>query len=250
VIGRGSIGGTVSRLLEHGAVAGCTLSGVLTRDAAAGALDALLGSSDTIVEAAGHKALTRYGPGVVSAGVDLLVVSVGALVDDRLLDTLQSGGEGRLLLSAGAIGGLELLRAAALLGPLDSVSLESTKRSAVLVRPWMEPDLVSRLEADREPVEVFAGSAREAATRFPESANVAATLGLATIGLDATRVLVMADRAARRTRHTIRAAGAAGAYAITIENNPSPENPRTSGITPYAVVRALQDLRAGMVVGV
>lgn len=250
VIGRGAIGGTVVRLLEEGAADGCVFSGVLTSGAGTGDLDALVHRSDLLVEAAGHEALTRYGPVIVEAGVDLLVVSVGALVDDRLLDTLRSEGGGRLLVSAGAIGGLGLLRAAAMLGPLERVSLESTKRAEILVRPWMDPDLVSRLEAGRAPVEVFAGTAREAAARFPESANVAATLGLATTGLDATRVSVVGDPAATRTRHVIRAAGAAGAYEIAIENTPSEENPRTSAITPYAVVRALNDLRAGMVVGV
>jgi aspartate dehydrogenase len=249
VIGKGAIGGTVARLLERGMAPGCIVSGVLVHRSTAHDLDALLRRSDLVVEAAGHRALASHGPVVTGSGVDLLVVSVGALVDDDLRARLAAGGSGRLLLSSGAIGGLDLLRAASLMGPL-TVTLESTKRPEVLLRPWMDERLVRELEAGRDRVEAFTGSAREAAVRFPESANVAATLGLATAGLDETRVTVIGDPEATSVHHVIRAAGPAGAYEISIENRPSPQNPRTSAITPYAVLRALRDLRAGAVVGI
>lgn len=209
----------------------------------------LVSRSDLVVEAAGHDALVTYGTAVTGGGVDLLVLSVGALVDDDLLAALRDG-NGRVLVSTGAIGGLDLLRAATRMGPLHHVSLETTKPPAVVVEPWMDAALSGRLREASGPVVAFDGTARQAAARFPASANVAATLGLATLGLDETRVTVVGDPRAERVRHVIRAAGAAGDYEVWIENHPSDRNPRTSAITPYAVVRALEDLNRPVIIGV
>ena len=269
VIGQGAIGSVVAAALRQGEVPGCRLSGVLRRSGLAsvapvrpqpgrsdqapvpiGSIGDLVRASDVVVEAAGAEALADHGPAVVEAGVDLLVVSVGALVDDALRARLCDGGEGRgrVLLSSGAIGGLDLLRAAALMGAVHSVRLTTAKRPEALERPWMTDDERRHLHDADEPVTVFTGSARDAVRRFPESANVAATLALATTGLDATRVEMIARAGAVRVRHRIEVDADAGHYELTVENTPS-ANPRTSAITPYAVLRALTDLSAAVVVG-
>ncbi len=269
VIGQGAIGSVVTGALGRGEVPGCRLSGVLRRSGpasvaglrpqagrsgqgpvAVGSIDELVRVSQVVVEAAGAGALTDHGPAVVGAGVDLLVVSVGALVDDDLRARLCGAGDGRgrVLLSSGAIGGLDLLRAAALMGPVHSVQLTTAKRPEALERPWMTDDELRRLRASQDPVTVFTGSARDAVRRFPESANVAATLALATTGLDATRVELIARAGTDRVRHRIEVDAEAGRYELTVENTPS-ANPRTSAVTPYAVLRALSDLSAAVVIG-
>lgn len=249
IIGRGAIGKAVAGAVQRQELPSCVLSGVVTRGSRTSITD-LLNESDIVVEAAGHEALAEHGPHVVASGVDLLVVSVGALVDDGLMRRLRPSDGGRVLVSSGAIGGLDLLRAAAIMGPLYQVSLESRKRPDILIQPWMDSAVADRLAAGRDVVEAFTGSAREAARRFPQSANVAATLGLATIGLDATRVSIIGDPDAAAMRHTIRAAGAAGTYEIVVENTPSADNPRTSALVAYAVVRALRDLASNTLIGV
>ena len=75
-----------------------------------------------------------------------------------------------------------------------------------------------------------------------------ATLALATLGFDRTRVTIVGDRAAVRVRHVIDVEGDAGRYAFHIENTPS-SNPRTSAITPFNVLRALCDQSDAVVVG-
>lgn len=253
VIGHGAIGSVVASELAAGRVHGCELGGVLTRSGtaprAARTLDELVASCDVVVEAAGHAAVAEYGPAVLEAGRDLLVVSVGALVDEGLRTKLTaSHGGGRLLLSAGAIGGLGLLRAASLMGAIQQVHLTTTKSPAALLAPWMTPSLVADLRHGTQPVAVFEGSAREAVQRFPASVNVAATLALATLGFDGTRVTIVGDRAAARVRHVIEVEGDAGRYVLQIENTPS-ANPRTSAITPFNVLRALCDQSDAVVVG-
>jgi aspartate dehydrogenase len=255
VIGHGTIGSVVAAELASGRMAGCELAGVLARSPRGGqpmpatTLDELIERSDIVVEAAGHTAVADHGPTVLAAGVDLLVVSVGALIDDELRATLIDAAKpARLLLSAGAIGGLGLLRAAALMGSIDSVRLTTTKAPAALLAGWMTPSLTEELRTATAPVAVFEGTAREAVAHFPMSVNVAATLALATLGLDRTRVTIIADASAQRVRHVIEVEGDAGRYELHIDNTPS-SNPRTSAITPYNVLRALCDMSDATVIG-
>ncbi len=208
-----------------------------------GDLGSLLSLSDVVVEAAGHAALRENGVAVRESGTDLLVVSIGALADEDLEAELRGAGGGHLFLSTGAIGGLDILRAAMLLGPLEEVFITSTKPAVALSRPWMDAAMRDALASGSEPVEVFSGTAREACGRFPESANVTATLALATVGFDRVRVRIVGDPAVTGVRHTVGAAGGAGRYELSFENAASPGNPRTSAVTAYSVLRALGDIR-------
>lgn len=255
LIGHGAIGSVVAAELRSGSVAGCELAGVLVRSPRAGVpmpvdgIDELVDRSDLVVEAAGHAAVALHGRRVLASGTDLLVVSVGALIDaDLRIAPDAAPGGGRLLLSAGAIGGLGLLRAAVRLGELHRVRLTTTKSPAALVRESTERSVLDELRTSDRPVPVFEGTARQAVARFPTSINVAATLALATVGLDRTEVRILADRSAERVRHSIDVDADAGRYQLRIENTPSP-NPRTSAITPYNVLRALGDLSDATVIG-
>jgi aspartate dehydrogenase len=247
LIGHGAIGSVIADALAARRVDGAALGGVLDPVApreghGVASVEELLNTADLVIEAAGHSALASYAPTVRAAGADLLVVSVGALADDELRAVVTAPAPGRVLLTTGAIGGFDTLRAAMLAGRLDMVSITSTKPARNLVRDWMTPEMVDVLTAGSEPVVAFEGTAREAARRFPESANVCATLALATVGLDATAARLVGDPAATTVRHVVAAEGAAGRYEFSFENRPSPANPKTSAITPYSVLRALGDL--------
>ena len=247
LIGCGAIGSVVARELEAGAIDHVELTAVLDPfvDHPLGVQDrdSLLSRSAVVVEAAGHGALREHGVAVREAGTDLLVVSIGALADEDLEARLRQAEGGRLFLCTGAIGGLDILRAAMLFGPLENVAITSTKPAAALSRPWMEDEVLSALADGSEPVTVFDGPAREACGRFPESANVTATLSLATVGFDRVRVKMVGDPAATGVRHVVSASGEAGTYELSFENAASPDNPRTSAVTAYSVLRALTDLR-------
>lgn len=250
VIGAGAIGGVVVDALRDGKVDGATLGGVVEgRAAGREAFDALLETSDVVVEAASQAAVAEYGPAVKEAGIDFVVVSVGALVDDELFGALSAPSGGKLLVSTGACGGIDLLRAANLMEPLERVRLQTTKPSAALVRDWMDDELRQRLVDGQEALSVFVGSSREAVQRFPETANISATIALATIGFDAVEVEVRADPEARSATHEITASGRAGTYRFVIQNALSPRNMKTSAVTSYSVLRALADRTAAFTPG-
>ncbi|MFB4303080.1 aspartate dehydrogenase domain-containing protein [Actinomadura sp. NTSP31] len=257
VLGHGAIGANVAAALRRGTVPGAVLGGVLTRGgtpapASVRDLRALLASSDVVVEAAGQPALREHGPAVLAAGRDLLAVSVGALADQDLFHELTrpaTARSGRLLICTGALGGLDVVRAAALGGPLASVRLTSSKAPASLVQPWMDDRTADRLRSLRPgdaPVTVFDGDAREAAVRFPRNANVAATLALAAGDWSAVRVRLVAAPDTTLTRHVVEFTGQVGEYRFELGNLPDPANPATSGLVGPAVLRSLADLVPGV----
>ena len=248
VVGCGAIGSVVARSLRADEVPGATLAGVVTRSAQsqfpALSLPQAIEVADLVVEAAGQEALADIAPNVLAGRPSLLVVSVGALRDDAVLKPLAAAAPGRVHLATGAIGGLDMLRSAARMGPLDQVRIVTTKLPATLVQPWMSEAEAGTLRATTSLVEVKRGPAREIAGAFPASANVAAAVALAVGDWDLEAV-VMADPNAVMTSHVITASGTAGEYRFEIRNRPSRLNPKTSEVVPYAVIKAIADIVGG-----
>ena len=281
LLGHGAIGSAVAAGLESGKVENAELAAVLDPWAphpslGVGSLQELLDASDVVVEAAGHDALREHGCEVRAAGADLLVVSVGALADEELYqDLLAAGGlaaggrqeaadavgglaaggrqdsaepagtAGKLYITTGAIGGFDTLKAVALAGAIHRAEITSRKPATNLVRPWMEEALREELlaEVSREgEIIAFSGPAREACSLFPQSANVCATLSLATLGFDKTQATMVGDPARKLVRHEIRVEAESGIYEFAFENVTSPSNPKTSAVVPYAVLRGLSSL--------
>jgi aspartate dehydrogenase len=85
---------------------------------------------------------------------------------------------------------------------------------------------------------VFEGNAREAAQRYPKNANVAATIALAGIGFEATRVRLLADPAAGSNVHVLEAQGAFGRLAAEASATPLPGS-TSSAIVAGSLVRAV-----------
>ncbi len=222
-----------------------------------------LAQADLVVECAGVAPARDYGPSIVAGGTDLVLTSVGALADPDTARQLLAG-PGRLWVTSGAIGGFDVLGAAADAGGLDRVRIRTTKLPASLLRPWMsgaEQDRLLSLQPGDAPVTVFSGGPSEAIERFPANVNVAVGLAWATRGrptapeaargagevaplqraLDRVHVELVADPAVERSRHEILAEGPAGRFELSFESAPSPENPKTSGLTALSVARTVRE---------
>jgi aspartate dehydrogenase len=255
LIGLGAIGAAVARLARAERDPAIEIVGALVRDRARDrgpdlprtvtTLDALLDARpDVVVEAAGHEALASYGDAVLRAGVDLLIVSVGALAAPGTFDSLIAAARhsgARVTVATGAIGGLDALAAAAV-GGLARVT-HTTRKPA---RTLLSAADAARL---REPREIFRGTARDAALAYPENLNVTAAVALSGLGLDRTEVRLVADPAATRNEHEVIAEGAFGSLRFAISNVPSDENPRTGRIVAMSVIQALRRRRSPLVFG-
>ena len=197
-----------------------------------------------VVELGGHDALRHLGPKVLESGRDLMTIDSGALADDGLLESLRSAAVAsgrRILIPSGAIAGIDAITAAAL-GGLDSVTHTTRKPPAAFT-----PDQLGG-PPPTEPRLLFDGPARDGVLMYPENVNVAASVSLAGIGLDRTRLRVYADPGVTRNQHEVVAEGYFGRLRIEIENVPT-EHAKTGRIVALSVLKAIRDLTAPIVMG-
>ena len=206
-------------------------------------LEALLETRPAlIVECAGHAAVRDHGAAVLRAGIPLIVASLGALAEDVLADSLRDAARtpgARLIFPSGAIGGLDILRAAALSGEVQ-VRYSGTKPPAA----WAgsPADGLIQLDGLTSATTFFSGTARDAARQFPGNANVVAALALAASGFDGVQVDLVADPHAAGNTHHYSVTCPACRFAFTITSVPSPENPRTSLTTVLSIVDEVRRL--------
>ena len=204
-------------------------------------LEEFLGSEiDLVVEAANIEAVKTLLPSVMKAK-DVVVISVGALANEALLaevSVLAAAYKTAVHLPSGAIGGLDLLQNAHALGTVTSVSLTTRKPASSLVE-----------EAIDEARIVFEGKAVDAIRQFPKNMNVAIVLSLAGIGIEKTRVCLVADPHIDKNLHHVEVIGDFGEATFSISNNPLPENPKSSYLAAMSVLGTLERMGKNMKIG-
>ncbi|MBU2935201.1 MULTISPECIES: aspartate dehydrogenase [Pacificibacter] len=194
-----------------------------------------------VVETAGHDAVLNYGADILKSGTDLVVVSIGALADAALHDTLVAAarkGKARMILPSGAVGGLDILAG---LAPAGDMQLRyfGTKPP----KAWVGTPVAQNVDLDTldHVLEFFHGTAREAASAYPKNANVAAALALAGGGFDATQVTLIADPAATGNSHRYELISPLATVSVDIANKASGGNVKTSLATVYSVLREIRN---------
>ncbi len=134
LIGKGAIAGYVRTALEK---RGYVIGAILLRpervgedpDLFVGSVQELPLDLNMMIDCAGHTALIAHGPEILSRGIDLITVSLGALADRQVYEVLKNAagqGNAKLHLASGAIGALDCLQAARI-GQLDRVTYVGRK---------------------------------------------------------------------------------------------------------------------------
>jgi aspartate dehydrogenase len=198
-----------------------------------------------LVEASGLAAVPEIAGAALAEKKDLMIMSVGALIEDLEWFERFRKKNCRLHFPSGAVAGLDALKAAAAGGGLKKVVLTTRKPPAGLAgapffkRRKLEPATLTVA------TKIFSGSARQAIRLFPANVNVAAAVSLAGLGPDRTKVEIIADPAAVRNSHTLSAEGAFGSFRAITENVPSPTNPKTSWLAVLSALALLQTIVRG-----
>jgi aspartate dehydrogenase len=196
---------------------------------------------DIVVEAASQDAVRDAGLSILQNKKDLLIMSVGALLDESVYDILSDACKDfkkTIYLPSGAIAGLDGIKSVK--DELESLSITTTKHPRSLKgAKFFETSDINLDEINSSTV-IFEGTAKEAVSLFPTNINVAALLSLTGIGSERTNVKIIADPNTDKNTHHIEAEGKFGRMTFTIENYPDENNPKTSRL---AILSAIETLK-------
>ena len=199
-----------------------------------------LGDVDVVFEGASQEAVKEYAEQVLQAGKDLILMSIGSLFDDSFRKKLKDVArkkQCKIHIPSGAVCGIDGVLSARV-GGLNEVTLVTTKPPSSLGKNLGERTVV------------FEGSARQAVKKFPQNINVAASLSLAGIGFDNTKVEIVADPVATRISHKILAHGTFGRLRVELENMPNPNNPGSSYMASLSAIATLNRIIDPIQIGI
>jgi aspartate dehydrogenase len=189
-----------------------------------------LSKVDVIFEAASQKAVKEYAVDILKAGKDIVIMSAGILFDDKFrmnLEKIAKEKKCKIYLPSGAVCGIDGILSANV-DTIDEVTLVTTK----------PPESLNK-EVNKRTI-IYKGNAREAVKKFPRNINVAANLSIAGVGLDKTKVEIVADPVATRISHKILAHGKFGRLRAEVENMPNPRNPGSSYMASLSAIATLK----------
>ncbi|HSF51736.1 MAG TPA: aspartate dehydrogenase, partial [Nitrososphaeraceae archaeon] len=194
---------------------------------------------DLVVEAASQNALTSYLNPIILLKKDILVMSVGAFANPDFFSEVIKNVEKNdinLYVPSGAIAGIDAIKSVR--NSISYVTLTTTKNPDSLKdSPFFKKTNLT-LDSIKKRTLIFEGSAIEAVQNFPANVNVAALLGLAGIGVEKTKVNVIADPSLRINKHEIKVIGKFGELIVRVKNVPSPTNPKTSYLAILSVIES------------
>ena len=254
IIGCGNIGSALVRTAA-GEMAG-RISEIILRDIdpqktallekelsvarAASDAEEVMETADLIIEAVSPSLARELVKKAVRKKKDILVMSVGGMLDNMELLQEARRKAVRILLPSGAVSGIDALKAARI-GGIDSVTLTTRKPPAsVKDAPYLAEKGIDIMSVAKKTV-IFEGNAASAVKAFPRNINVSALLSIAGIGAQRTGVRIIVSPEYKTNIHEIEIKGISGTIITRTENIPSPENPKTSYLAVLSAIAALRE---------
>ena len=174
---------------------------------------------------------------VLEAGVNLVVISIGAFAD---LDFYQKAkdaavrGNAKIHIASGAIGGFDVLQTVTLMAKAQELAETSSIETHTGCRGFMPTPVWEDALLDTQKT-VFTGNAKQAIATFPRRVNVAVATSLATTGPDVTQVIMHSVPNWQGDDHKITAEIDGVKAVVDIYS-------RTSAIAGWSVVALLRNL--------
>lgn len=198
---------------------------------------------ELVIEAASQNAITSYLNQLISFKKDVLVMSVGAFANSAFFSEVSRNVESNdinIYVPSGAIAGIDALKSVK--NSVSYVTLTTTKNpNSLKDSPFFKNNNFT-VDSIKKRTLIFEGSAIEAVQNFPANVNVAALLGLAGIGVEKTKVNVIADPSIRINKHEIKVIGKFGELIVRVKNIPSSTNPKTSYLAILSVIECLRSI--------
>lgn len=212
----------------------------------------ILAEVDLVIECASQAAVREFVIPALKRGKDVMILSVGALLyEPGLFDEIgrKSKEKGcKVYIPSGAVAGMDGLKSGAVSG-IHSVELTTRKPPLAFEgNEYVKEEGIDLFSMEKEET-LFMGPAKEAVRHFPENVNVAASLSLAGIGAEATRVKIVADPSAVENVHEIEVHGEFGNLFVRVENVPSRANPKTSYLAALSAIATLKSISHPIRVG-
>lgn len=200
-------------------------------------INSMLDNVDLVIEAAAPQAVSETVPIVLKHGVDVIIMSIGALMDTELrktLENLAAKNNAKIYAPSGAIVGLDGIKAASI-GKIQSATLVTRK-----------PPKSLGVSAEEETI-LYEGKAGDAVRKFPMNINVAAALSLA-CGKEVD-VKIIADPSVDRNMHEVQVIGDFGEIKTITQNVRCSMNPKTSVMAAYSAIKLLNSLNETFRIG-
>lgn len=200
-------------------------------------IEDMLDKVDLVIEAASPQAVEDVIPNVLKSGKNVIIMSIGALMDFQLkerLERIAASTGAKIYAPSGAIVGLDGIKAASI-GKISKATLITRK-----------PPKSLGISAEGETV-LYEGKASKAVKEFPTNINVAAALSIA-CGKDVD-VKIIADPSVDRNMHEVHVIGDSGEFKTITKNVRCSMNPKTSVLAAYSAIKLLRSLNENLIVG-
>jgi aspartate dehydrogenase len=210
--------------------------------------DLLNAKPQLVIEAASQQAVRDYIPKILARGINVVLLSVGALLNGELCREIADAARNnnaRVYIPTGAIAGIDAVKA---LQPsnIKRVILRTHKNVKAFDQKVLKQLGFGKIE---KKTKIFEGDGAVAVKLFPENVNVTATLALASGRVP--WVEIYADPMLDRNIHEIEVESEASNMHIKVENIPHPNNPKTSYLAALSVIHLLKQLTesANLIIG-
>ena len=196
------------------------------------------------VECASARTLAEIGPALLAAGIDLVPLSLTALADpavEQRLMAAAAAGPGRIEITPGAIGTLDLLATAREEGLRRVVYRQVKSPEMWKLTPAQELTDLATVRGRRV---FFKGSVRDAARRLPGNLNTSVGVALAGLGLDGTEAELVADPAISETAHELEIRAAPGNAVLRLGGREVAPDGDPVDYTTFGLIRLLRRRQA------
>lgn len=197
----------------------------------------MLDKVDLVIEAASPQAVAEIVPLILEHGKNVLIMSIGALMDFKLKENLEkiaASTGAKIYAPSGAIVGLDGIKAA---------SIGKIKEASLITR---KPPKSLGIKAEGETI-LYEGKASSAVKEFPTNINVAAALSLAC--KKDVDVKIIADPSVDRNMHEVHVIGDSGEFTTITRNVRCSMNPKTSVLAAYSAIKLLKSLNENIIIG-